>query len=556
MFSVILVTVIVGGTSPDPALSLRPGMPALEDPGVPRLYEPVPDADRMEPNLTLEPPVPYRWVVGVGEEFRVRVAGTAEAAGERAVLTVWDWEVRPAAQVRFEVPFAETVPFQAEGRGTYLLTLDLFAEGRCAARLARSFSVCPPNLDRRKAWRADEFFLGTCAFPGRQHWRTEWGLPTPPGLSEQESRELDAELSARLGLQVVRPDLPVEWAGEDAPLDFTRADASMAAWTSRGFKLDLQVGLPGDWAILPEYADVPDPQWRYPKREGPSRKYVAECVQRYAQDAAFIELYNEPDNRDFWRGRPEEYVAWARWAVEEVRRVAPQAVIVNGGYCLIEPEWTGLFARELRGLMDGVAYHSHGDVTALKAIFDALRAVHAAAGYDPPTFLNTEMGYAAWRLDMERYQAATALQKILYCWAHGHRGALLYCSRDLGGPRLRPGNPDWGYVDYFFCPRFLYGAVAALVDGYAGASFERILHETPQVHAYLFRAEGRLLVAAFTPHDWRQPLTLESDAESAWVVDPMGNATPAAAGRMEMDVTFYPQTVVLGGASTVRVVEE
>jgi len=166
------------------------------------------------------------------------------------------------------------------------------------------------------------------------------------------------------------------------------------------------------------------------------------------------------------------------------------------------------------------------------------------------------MGYAAWRLDMERYQAATALQKVLYGWAHGHRGALLYCSRDIGGPRLRPSNPDWGYLDYFFCPRFLYGAVAALVDGYAGASFERVLYETSQVHAYLFRAEGKLLVAAFTPNDWRQPLLLESDAHSARIVDPMGNATPTEPGRLEIDGSFYPQTLVLEGATTVRVVED
>jgi hypothetical protein len=539
-----------------PGLALYPGLAAIQNPRVPRLYESVPDADRLEPNLTLEPAIPFQWVWEVGEPIRLNVAASAPAAGDCAVLTAWDWEVRPVAQLRFRIPFDETVEVQVQGRGTYLLSLDLLEGNRCVARKVRSFSVCPSNLPRRTAWAAEEFFVGTCAFPGRQHWRNEFGMATPPGLSQQASRELDAELSARLGVQVVRPDLPVEWASEEAPLNFTKADTALGAWTSRGFRLDLQLGLPGDWAILPEYADVSDPKWRYPKREGPSRRYVAECVKRYGPHAAFIELYNEPDIRDFWRGRPEQYVEWARWAVEEIRRVAPQAMVVNGGYSFNQPELTGFFARELRDWIDGVAYHAHGDLRNLKDRFDTMRAVQAALGRENPIFFNTEMGYTAWRLDMERTQAATAVQKVLYCWAHRHRGALLYCSRDVGGPRLRPDDPDWGYLDYFFCPRFMYGAVAALIDGYAGAHFERVLKETDHLHAYLFRAEGKRLVAAFVPYDGKQSLTLESDASAVQIVDPMGNATPVPPGRVRLDVAFYPQTVVLEGATTVQTVEE
>lgn len=539
-----------------PELVLRPGLAAIQSPRLPRLYEAVPDADRMEPNLTLDPPAPFQWVFDEGEPFRINVAGSAKAAGDQAVLTAWDWEVRPVAQLRFAIPFAEAVNIQVEGRGTYLLSLDLFAGGSCVARLVRSFSVCPSNLERRKDWAKEEFFVGTCAFPGRQHWRNEFGMATPPGLSQQESRELDAELSARLGLQVVRPDLPVEWVGEEAPLDFSKADTALEAWTSRGFKLDLQLWMPGDWAILPEYANVPDPKWRYPKREGPCRKYVSECVKRYGSQAAFIELNNEPDIRDFWRGRPEQYVEWARWAIEEIRQVAPQIMVVNGGYSFNQPELTGFFARELRGWIDGAAYHAHGMLKNLEDRFDTMRALQAALDWKNPIFLNTEMGYAAWRLDIERTQAATAAQKVFYCWAHRHRGALLYCSRDVGGPRLRPDDPDWGYLDYFFCPRFIYGALAALINRYAGAHFESILQETDHLHAYLFSAEGKRLVAAFVPYDGRRSLTLESDAFAVQIVDPMGNATPTPPGRVSIDVTFYPQTIVLEGATTVQVVEE
>jgi len=375
-----------------------------------------------------------------------------------------------------------------------------------------------------------------------------------PGLTEQASRDLDAELAARAGLQIVRPALPIEWPSEDAPIDFTRADASVAAWTSRGLRLYLQVGQPPEWALLPQYAGVADPKWRYPRREGPSRRWLAELLPRYAKDAAFVELYNESDNRDFWRGTPEEYTEWAGWAIEEIERAAPDVPIAAGGYCLLEPEWTGLFARALVGKLDLIGYHSHGDVTALEANFRAMRATHAAAGYVAPVFANTEMGYAAWRLDMERHQAATAVQKLLYCWAHGHRAALLYCSRDIGGPRQRAGDADWGFVDHFFCPRFAYGALCAFIDTYAGASFERILTEAQPFTAYVSRSDDARIVAVFTSYDGERAVTITSDAARAEIVDPMGNHTETpTAERVELEAGFYPLSVILHGATTVAV---
>lgn len=534
-------------------VSLRPGLPALDTPGVPALWQSVADADRGESHMSLEPAAPYRWVFSRGDAIELRGQIGAEAPGTRAMLTVWDWERNPVAQQALAVPCRETIDLEVVGRGTYLLTMDLFSDERCVLRLVRSFGVCPDNRRRREAWLDDLFFVGTCAFPGRQHWSNDFGPAHPPGLSEQESRDLDAEFSARLGLQVVRPDLPVQWAGEDAEMDFSRADASMEAWTSRGFTLGLQVGQPGDWATKEAYTEVTDPKWRYPKREAPTRRYLAECIRRYGPHARFIEAYNETDNLDFWRGTPQEYIDFARWVAEEAAAAAPRVPVANAGYTLILPEWTGLLARELRPLTSMVAYHSHGDVSALDAMRRAMVAVHAAAGYADPVFVNTEMGYAAWRLDVERSQAATAIQKTLHCWARGDRGVLLYCSRDIGGPRLRQGDADWGYLDYYMCPRFMYGAVAAFIDQYAGARFETILSETHPLRAYLFSRGTERLVAVFTTPDITQKVAIESDAESASVLDPMGNATPAAdPTRVEVLAGHYPQTIVLQGATEVR----
>ena len=531
---------------------LRPDMPPIASPEAPRLYASMLDADLLDTPPKIAPSVAYRWVLDPGRPLKLSVTVPANADVDRALLTVWDWENRPTHEQALPVPCEERMTFAVSGRGTYLLTLDQFRGERCESRLARSFAVCPANTEARKRWRTDEFYLGTCAFPGRQHWRNDFGPGRPEGLTEEESRTLDADLSARLGLQVVRTAVSAHWPAEDQPIDFSRMDRSVAAWTSRGFKLGFQLCKPPDWAILPQYAAVEDPKWRYPKHEGPTRTWISSLVKRYARHCLFIELHNEPDNRDFWRGTPDEFVDYLGWAIDEVRAAAPGVPISSPSYTLIEPEWTGRFARELLGRVDWVSYHSHGDVRGLAQMLKAMRAVHAAAGYAPPTFVNTEMGHAAWRLDMERLMAATAVQKLLTCWAHGHRGAQLYCSRDIGGPRV--SARDWGAVDHFMCPRFMYGAVAAFVDGLAGMAFERVLVEDRLRHAYLFRDGRTRVVAAFTPDNQARGLTVETDALRGAMADAMGNRSPVAdTSVIRFPASAYPKLLILSNASRVHI---
>ena len=530
--------------------ALKPGLPALANVGVPLLWADLPNADKAHADVHITPEKPYHWVCNLGETFRATVGVGAKAGGDRAVLTVWDWNRTPVTQAALAVPSDEVFSFAVTGRGTYLLTLDIFAGDKPIWRLPRSFSVCPSNLQRREAFGGEQFFLGTCSFPDRQHWANDYGPAHPPDLTEQQSRELEADLTARLGMQVVRIGPLGYWFDETKPMDFVRGDACAQALAARGLKLDLQLGTGFEWMIQDKYRDVKDPKWRYPPREEPLRRFTRASVERYAKYARFIEVYNEPDNRDFWRGTPEEFVAFTRTVVDEIRKAAPNATIANGGLCFIEPTWTGIIAREIKGLTDWQAYHSHGDVNNIVNAFGTMQAVHAAAGYDKPVFVNTEMGYMAWRLDVEREMAATAAQKALYCWAHGQRGALLYCSRDIGGPR----GGDCGFLDYTFCPRFMYGAIAALVDGYAGARFTRILREDRDLHAYEFTAGDKRLLALFAPENRDLAVIVKSDARRAQTVDAMGNATDAASAQgVKLTAGYYPTTLVLEGATKVEI---
>lgn len=533
-------------------LALSPDLPAIPPGPAPLLYAVVPDADREHADLSLLPATPFGWILAPGEALQAKLHA---GLGEQLALTVWNWDNQPVRQLSFETPVDEPISLNVEGRGTWLLTVDAVAGGKVLARLSRSFAVCPDNRARRQLWRDDEFLLGACGFPGRQHWGNDFGPAHPPGLTEQQSRELEARLVARLGLQVQRVDIGVVWRGADQPMDFTRCDAGVEAFAALGLKLDIQFSLPypADWIVKQQYRQLKEPLWRFPAEPTLYPQFATAIAQRYAKVAQFFELGNEDDNDDFWRGTPEEYVAQCRSAAAAIRAVAPRATIVNGGYTLMRPEVTGYYLRELRDTVDEVAYHSHGDLANLRWSYRAMAAATSAAGYDRPKFWNTEMGYANWRLDQERASAATGLQKVLFCWAHRHRGALVYNSRGIGGPRLPAGDPDWGLLDYFFCPRFSYGGLSALVDTYAGATFSRVLRETSQQHVYEFQRGTDRLVVGFTPDGRPRPVTVESDAKQAVLVDPMGNRqTLDGPGEVVLKCDYLPVTIMLDGATDVK----
>lgn len=527
---------------------LTPGLPAIRAAAAP-LYAVIPDADRLPDGPRITPPEVCDWIGQPDGEFRLTIHAAA-AGADTALLTVWNWRNQAVWEQRWPLPCDEAVTYRVAGRGTWLLTLDTLAEGRPVARQARAIAAVADNTAARERWASDQYRLGICAFPGRLHWTNDFGHATPPGLDEAAARLREAALMARAGFTIVRPDVPVDWRAESQPPDFSRMDAAVQPWLDHGFRLMLQTTRPGDWAILEPYANVTDPKWRYPKRLAPTVKLNVEVARRYRDQTEFIELMNEPDNPDFWMGTVDEYLELLQALVPALRQAAPGVPLATGSYTLIEPVETGLQAVGERPLVDLVAYHSHGDVEKLDAMFSAMQAVHAAAGYQQPVWWNTEMGSAAWRLDQEMVQAQVCTQKLLYCWATGHRGALLYCSRETGGPRL--GHADYGILDHFLSPRFLYGTCAGMVETLAGARFEQALPQAGARYAYVFRKEGGLVVAAFMGN--RQPgrLRLSSDATRAVVIDTMGNRTPVAGGEVELSFDGYPAYVELVGATRVE----
>ncbi|MHB0999166.1 MAG: hypothetical protein ACYC27_07960 [Armatimonadota bacterium] len=531
---------------------LSPGMKPMQNPNVHAYTDYIPDADGIPDSGTaIEPEQPYRWVHDMGKPFNLMVSGKSGSF----ILTCWNWENQPVAQTRFEGPFNARLRIDAQGRGTWVLTLDRYIDGAIKSRLVRSFSVCPPNNMKRKLWEKNGFWIGQVSVPGRQWFATQDGrTAAPPGLTQDESRNLDAELVARMGTQVSRIDLPVIRIDKEAmDLDFALTDLCIKAFTSRGLKMDLQLFVPfgdGMGPILPHY-NTPYP-WIYPIQEKPYRHYVKEVVKRYGKDAAFVQVNNEPDNPGMFGGTPSEFIEMMRTARDEIKKTDPRMPVTNGGYCQVDLDKTHAIVSGIKGYNDFVSYHCHGTLAMLKKEFAEIQRIHDAADYVNPKYAITEVGFFMPSVKLERMGAFTEMQKILYCWAHGNIGAMLYSSRELDSPRQH--KTEYGFVDYFFCPRFTYGAVSAFIDHYAGVRFERIEEESDNLHVYLFKGKDRMMAAVFTAGE-PVTVTLKSNAREISLVDPMGNVAESVNGSsIDLKTGSYPQTLIFHGASKVEMI--
>ena len=500
---------------------------------------------------------PYRWtrVAPASDPFLLDVSLENDAI-DFAILTAWNWHNEPVFQKKISTNGKTPCEISVDGLGTYLLTLDSFRDDEFQKRFIRNIAVTENVKFAQSEWKTDEFFVGICGFPGRYHWQSNGEPNLPAGLTEFSARNLEAELMARLGLQVIRPDESLDMGKRDDGsylFDFTRMDAAVESYTSRGFEIVLQTMNASDWAVLPKYADRGKDRWMFPHQEKPQRAYVEALVERYAPVARFVQISNEPDQIGYWAGTSEEFVHQFEFTHDQIRNTAPDLPISYGGFSLVDEGKCQYFLNELHHLVDLPTYNAHGDLGSYKRSFETMKRLQANAGDDAKRWVNTETGYSAWRLDQERRQGQIDPQKILYTWATDHAGILLFCSRMTAGPG-REGTHHFGLLDYNFCPRFIYGTTAALMSTLAGASFERTVLETPDAaHLYKFRKGDDLILAGFTLSE-QEHLEVVTDAKGITFVDEMGNPRPVQlTPGIPLLLDGYPRYWILEGASKVAV---
>jgi hypothetical protein len=278
--------------------------------------------------------------------------------------------------------------------------------------------VWPVRRVWRRVWRIAG--LGICVLAHAACLRQAAPAPTPVstegagwrrvpiGLCEdypEETRsraelERDLALLADTGIDVLRVSIGWDEVEPDNDrFDFRFWDEAVALAERRRVRLIPYVAYAPGWAVDGPPAD----RWRRPPRDARDFADVMErLARRYRGRIHSWELWNEPDNADYWRGSVAQYAALVRAGAAAVKRGDPAAQVVSGGLAGKVEFLRALFAEP--GVASAVqvvnvhAYYETWNPEPIERLDEYLREVaDAVAPARPPIWL-AEVGYSTYRL--------------------------------------------------------------------------------------------------------------------------------------------------------------
>ncbi|MCX7013113.1 MAG: cellulase family glycosylhydrolase [Candidatus Sumerlaeota bacterium] len=383
---------------------------------------------------------------------------------------------------------------------------------------------------------------------------------TPDNFTEESA--LVADL---LGLDVVR--LHFRWDEiEPAPnqWQWDRVDKTLGQYAAHGIKAEVLFSGTAEWAAKPSGraqkgrprsakpgAQPPDPQaW-----ETFVGAFAAHCQGR----VSYYEIWNEPDIGS-WGGTAEEYVDLLQRASRAIRAADPKAAVLTGGFVgggENEKRKMELVERALsegRDSFDMIAYHRHGSFKAFaKDVEEYLLPLRERTGNAAKPIYFTETAMDA--KEGLRFQAETLVKKIAYS---ASIGAAAHTWFDLHDVSNDPTNTHFcfGLLTHDGQPKPDFAAYNTLTGQLRGMTAEPRPATAADVWALPFR-RGQDWVAVC----WREAengpaeLRVETDAQSAEVVDLMGVARPLplSAGATAIPLSAAPVYARFTGASRLAV---
>jgi hypothetical protein len=229
----------------------------------------------------------------------------------------------------------------------------------------------------------------------------------PLGLCEdypEETRSLDEvradlDLLARAGAEVLRVSMGWdELEPEKDRHDFAFWDQVIQLAEERRVRLLPYVAYTPAWNA--EGGGAREDFWRRPPRDsGEFGQLMETLASRYRGRIGSWELWNEPDNLDYWRGTPAEYATLLRAGAEGVRRGDPAARVVSGGLAGGVPFLRTLFettdARRHVDVVNAHAYYETWNGEPIERLTSYLAEL-ARLAEGRPVWL-AEVGYSNYR---------------------------------------------------------------------------------------------------------------------------------------------------------------
>lgn len=390
--------------------------------------------------------------------------------------------------------------------------------------------------------RAQEFLFGLCGHPER---------------SSPEEVELEALAAGLCGAKILRVDF--RWSRiqrKREQWNFSTYDRLADVFGRNGVELQCLLGYDVSWAISTAYKPS------NPKLKGRPRlpdfddfaKFVETVAARYKDRIQYYEIWNEPDLVAFANFPPESYMELLQHGYAAVKRVAPDAKVMNGGLASVYTNKGGSIKHN-NGLLellladggesfDLFAFHGHGAFKVYTGHLRGLRKYGLIGPGAPRPWYSNETAESSAAIG-ERKQSASLFKKLLYAWANGAMGYNWYLLREKNA--YPPGHHErhFGLITAEFEPKPAYITYNMLANTYKGSRFLRMPDLGPGVYGCLFEnLAGEKLLALWSEGPART-VSLAGLPSGITRIDLFGNESQLAVqnGLVHLTVSEEPFTL-------------
>jgi hypothetical protein len=211
--------------------------------------------------------------------------------------------------------------------------------------------------------------------------------------------------------------------------NFTRLDQYVAIAREKNVKVLLPlVGSPSWASARPSEVEGGNPvgSAAEPADMDDWRNFVRTVATRYKGQIEAYEIWNEPNEKNFWTGSVDQLVDLTHEAFQVIKRADPGALVVSPS-CTVEsgPPYLDDFLKKGGGnSVDVIGYHFYVRANPPEAIPDMATRIEdilRANKVDKPLW-NTEMGWAAPKpFPSDELGAAYVARALILSWAAGIR---------------------------------------------------------------------------------------------------------------------------------------
>src|SRR5215472_953238 len=379
------------------------------------------------------------------------------------------------------------------------------------------------------------------------------GLGINIHLVEPQQRDIERIATARFAF--VRLDFP--WADIEhrkGVYDFSGYEALVRAFARRG----------SHSLVILAYGNPLYDKSSAPFHVGPNTNEVRQAFARFAAAAAakfkgqkiIWEIWNEPNNPDFWQPGPnaDAYVGLVKVAIKAMRQADAHATIIAPAVATFPQQFPGAwkflercFVLGLLELIDAVSIHPYRSQPPETAASDyqrlrALIARYASPGKNNIPIVSSEWGYPVLEKFPQAYQAAFFVREFLTNIINGVPLSIWYDWHD-DGPDPQNLQDNFGIVTWDNQPKLAYLAVQTLTKQLRGFHFtERLSLPSASDFAIIF-ARGTMKKLVLWTIDSTHTITLSIKAPVVTFVSNTGEsrALTTRNGALTIELTGNPQ---------------